>query len=131
MHRSFRDFRRFMEENELSPSQVNALMRLHYGGACGMSQIAGHLGITNAAASQMVERMVQAGLIRRVEDANDRRAKTLSLTSAGRDLVERSIDARKCWMESLTLELSPAQQENIAEALVVLTEAARRLDQNQ
>ncbi len=126
MHRSIRDFRRFMEENELSPSQVNALMRLHYGGQCGVSEIAGNLGITNAAASQMVERMVQAGLLLRVEDTNDRRVKTLSLSESGRQLVERSIDARKCWMESLTRELTPEQQEMIAQSLIMLTEAARR-----
>ena len=128
MLRSLRDFRRFMEDNELSPSQVGALMRLHYGGECGVSEIASHLGLTNAAASQMVERMVQAGMVRRVEDPADRRMKTLSLTGAGRSLVEASIDARKCWMESLTLELSKAQQENIAQALIALTQAAHRLD---
>ena len=128
MHRSFRDFRRFMEDNGLSPSQVSALMRLHYEGGCGVSEIAAHLGITNAAASQMVERLFQAGLVHRVETPGDRRAKSLSLTPAGRELVERSIDARKCWMESLTQELSLQEQENIAQALVALTEAARRLE---
>lgn len=128
MHRSFRDFRRFMDENELSSTQVTALMRLHHGKECGVSEIASHLGITNAASSQMVERLVKAGLMLRVEDPVDRRVKSLSLTPAGRDLVERSIDARKCWMESLTQELSSEQQENIAQALIMLTEAARRLD---
>jgi len=128
MHRSFRDFKRFMEENDLSPTQVNALMRLHHGKECGVSEIATHLGITNAAASQMVERLVKAGLLYRMEEPLDRRVKTLSLTPAGRDLVERSVDARKCWMESLTEELSSDQQENIAQALIMLTEAARRLE---
>ena len=32
MHRSFRDFKRFMDEAGLSPSQANALMRLYHGG---------------------------------------------------------------------------------------------------
>ncbi len=128
MHRSFRDFKRFMEENDLSPTQVHALMRLHHGKECGVSEIATHLGITNAAASQMVDRLVKAGLMYRMEEPLDRRVKTLSLTPAGRDLVERSVDARKCWMESLTEELSSDQQENIAQALIMLTEAARRLE---
>lgn len=128
MHRSFRDFKRFMEENDLSPTQVNALMHLHRGKECGVSEIAVYLGITNAAASQMVERLVKAGFLYRMEDPLDRRVKTLSLSPAGRDLVERSVDARKCWMESLTQELSSDEQKNIAQALITLTEAARRLE---
>ncbi len=34
MHRSVRDFRRFMEETGLSFSQINILMRLLHGGKC-------------------------------------------------------------------------------------------------
>ena len=62
MRRSMRDFKRFMDDSGLSPSQINALMRLHYRGKCGVSDIGEHLGVTNAAASQMVDRMVQLGL---------------------------------------------------------------------
>jgi len=126
MHRSFRDFKRFMDEAGLSPSQVNALMRLYHGGLCGVSDIGGHLGITNPAASQMVERLVQMGLLVRNEDRHDRRARKLELTGDGRALVERGIEARKAWMESLTANLTTAQQEKIAESLSMLTEAARK-----
>ena len=52
MHRSFRDFKRFMDEAGLSPTQANALMRLYHGKLCGVSDIGGHLGITNSAASR-------------------------------------------------------------------------------
>ncbi len=69
MHRSFRDFKRFMDDAGLSPSQANALMRLYHGELCGVSDIGGHLGISNAAASQMVERLVQMGLLERTEDS--------------------------------------------------------------
>jgi hypothetical protein len=62
MHRSFRDFKRFMDDSDLSPSQTNALMRLYHGKLCGVSDIGRHLGISNAAASQMVERLIQQAL---------------------------------------------------------------------
>jgi DNA-binding MarR family transcriptional regulator len=130
MHRSFRDFKRFMDEAGLSPSQVNALMRLRYGKQCGVSDVAEHLGITNAAASQMVERLVQMGLMQRTEAQDDRRVKHLTLTEAGRALVERGVDARRRWLEDLTCTLTPEQQEIIANALTMLTEAARRLSED-
>ena len=126
MHRSFRDFKRFMDDAGLSPSQANALMRLYHGALCGVSDIGGHLGISNAAASQMVERLVQMGLLERTEDSQDRRARQLKLTSQGQALVERGIEARRAWMESLTTNLTPIQQAMIAEALSMLTEAARK-----
>jgi DNA-binding MarR family transcriptional regulator len=126
MHRSFRDFKHFMDDAGLSPSQVNALMRLYHGSLCGVSDIGGHLGISNAAASQMVERLVQMGLLERTEDRQDRRHRQLKLTEQGRALVERGIGARRLWMESLTANLTLEQQAMIAEALSMLTETARK-----
>lgn len=127
MKRSMRDFKRFMDESGLSPSQINTLMHLYYGGICGVSDIGGHLSITNAAASQMIDRMVTLELLERSEDPNDRRAKRLTLTAKGKAVVEKGIDARRAWMEALTDNLSPEQQAMIAEALNVLTKAAKDL----
>jgi DNA-binding MarR family transcriptional regulator len=127
MNRSARDFKRLMDESGLSPSQINTLMRLYYGGMCGVSDIGGHLRVTNAAASQMIDRMVTMNLLERSEDPDDRRAKRLTLTVKGKALVEKGIDARRAWMEALTTNLSDEQQAMIAEALTVLTKAAKDL----
>jgi DNA-binding MarR family transcriptional regulator len=131
MHRSMHDFKRFMDDSGLSPSQINALMRLHHGGQCGVSDIGGHLGVTNAAASQMVDRMVQLGLFTRSEDSVDRRVKQIALTPEGRALVEAGVEARRRWLEELTTTLTPEEQEAIVAALTLLTSAARRLDQSE
>jgi DNA-binding MarR family transcriptional regulator len=127
MNRSVRDFKRLMDESGLSHSQINTLMRLYYGGMCGVSDIGGHLRVTNAAASQMIDRMVMMNLLERSEDPDDRRAKRLTLTAKGKALVEKGIDARRAWMEALTTNLSVEQQAMIAEALTVLTKAAKDL----
>jgi len=126
MHRSMRDFRRFMEDTGLSFSHINILMRLFHGGNCGVSEIGEQMGITNAAASQNVDRLVQMGMIRRTEDQQDRRAKLLELTEAGRVLIEKGVDLRSKWIETLTDDLSPEEQELITSALILLTDAARK-----
>jgi len=128
MQRSMRDFKRFMDDSRLSPTQINALMRLYYSGICGVTDIGEHLGVTNAAASQMVERMVQLGLFTRSENAGDRRAKQIALTPRGRALVEAGVEARRSWLEELTTALTPKEQEAIIEALTLLTDAARNLE---
>jgi DNA-binding MarR family transcriptional regulator len=127
-HRHIREFKQFMDEEGLSPSQASALFRLYYGDTCAVSQVAAHLGVTEAAASQMVERLVQRGLMERTEHPDDRRVKQLALTAAGRAMVEKTIAMRRHWLERLTNELTPQEQEMIAAALTTLVEAANRLE---
>ena len=128
MRRSGRDFRGFMEETGLSFSQLNILMRLFHGGMCGVSEIGERLGITNAAASQSIDRLVNMGLIKRSEDPADRRAKQLALTQAGQALIEKGVEVRSQWVEGLTEALTSAQQDMIITALTLLTEAARKTE---
>jgi MarR family transcriptional regulator for hemolysin len=87
-----------------------------------------HLGITNAAASQLVDRLVNLGLLERTEDPRDRRGKQLTLSAKGRAVVQESIEARWRWMDSLDETLSPEEQELIVQGLEILTESAQRLE---
>ncbi|OGO12972.1 MAG: hypothetical protein A2Y93_09885 [Chloroflexi bacterium RBG_13_68_17] len=128
MHHSARDFKSFMDEAGLSPTHLNILMRLLHGGTCGVSQVGDQLGITAAAASQAVDRLVQMHLVERREDPNDRRAKQLALSDNGQALLRRGIESRRQWMVRLTDALSPAQQAVIIDALTLLTHAARTTD---
>ncbi len=125
MQRSMHDFRKFMEETGLSFSQINILMRLLHRGNTGVSEVGSQLGVTNAAASQAVDRLVQLGLIERTEDPEDRRAKKLALTPKGRTLIEKGIEVRSRWVEGITDALTPEQQGMIISALTLLTTAAR------
>lgn len=129
MHRSGRDFKRFMETTGLTFSQINILMRLMHGETLGVSDIAAQLGITNAAASQAVERLVQMGFVERREDPADRRAKRLKLTAEGQALIQQSIEARMRWIEQMAASLTPEQAQMVIEALTLLTEAARKTEE--
>jgi DNA-binding MarR family transcriptional regulator len=128
MRRSMRDFTLFMRQAGLSMPQVSALFRLHYRGSCAISDIATHLGVTNAAASQMVERFVQQGLVERVEHPDDRRVKLISLSPRGQALIKQAIEARRQWMDALPCQLTAHQQQAIIGALRLLTGAAQELD---
>ena len=131
MRRSMHEFMRFSRQSGLSMTQISVLFRLHYGGACGVSDLGDHLGVSNAAASQMVDRLVGMDLLKRSEDPVDRRVKTLALTSKGKALVLDSIEARRRWMEDLTTALAPDQEQHIVAALTMLTQAALKLESDQ
>lgn len=129
MHRSARDFKRFMRETGLSFSQVNVLMRLYHSGKSGISEIGVQLGVTNAAASQAIDKLVNLELIERTEDPADRRAKLLVLTAKGRDLIAQGIEIRSGWIGGLTNAFTQDQQGMIISALTLLTEAARKTEE--
>ena len=125
MQRYAHDFKHFMHENDLSFSQFNVLMCLFHGRNFGVSGIGEEMGVTRAAASQAVERLVQLDLIERTEDPNDRRSKRLSLTKKGRSLMADGIKGCSQWIEGLAEALTPEQQQIITPALTILTEKAR------
>jgi len=125
---SMREFKRTMDDTGLSPSQLGTLMRLHHGGACGLSTLSEHLGVSRAATSQLTDRLVHLNLLERTENPADRRAKLLTLTPDGEAVIRRSIDARRRWMEQLTDVLDDQQQSIIITALKSLTEAAKQLE---
>lgn len=129
MHRSMHGWGRFAKSTGLSMPQFSVLMQLHYRGAAyGMSHISEMYDISPAAASQMVEKLVQSGLLQRVEDPNDRRAKLLSLTDKGSELILEGIDERYRWLDEVTDKLTAEERTQISEALDILTRAAQQLE---
>jgi len=131
MRRSVHEFILAMKDSGLSLSQLNTLMRLHYRGPCQVSGIGDELGLTPAAASQIVERLSGMGLIDRSEDPNDRRVRQITLTSKGRGLVARGVEARIAWVRELTRRLPADELASIVEVLRRLTEAADGLEDDR
>jgi DNA-binding MarR family transcriptional regulator len=128
MHRSMRGWGRFAKSTGLSMPQFSVMMQLHYRGACGMSRISEGYDITPAATSQLVDKLVQSGLIQRVEDPNDRRAKLLSLTDKGSELIQQGMQERYRWVNELTEKLTAEEQVQISEALDIMTKAAQEIE---
>jgi DNA-binding MarR family transcriptional regulator len=128
MHRSMRGWGRFAKSTGLSIPQFSVLMQLHYRGACGMSKISEGYDITPAAASQLVDKLVQSGFIQRVEDPADRRAKLLSLTDKGTQLVQQGIEERYRWVDELAAKLSADERIQVSDALNIMTRAAQELE---
>lgn len=129
MRRSGHDFKSFMSETGLSFSQVGVLMGLAHAGRSGVSKLGDQMGVTNAGASQAVDRLVRMGLIERTEDPADRRAKRLALTPKGRTIIEQGIVARSRFFKRITEALTPEQQSMIIASLRLLTEAARQAEE--
>lgn len=129
MRSSMRSLILHMKEHELSMSQLGALFQIHRGRS-NVSDLGEGLGITIAAASQMLDRLVQQGLIVRLEDPQDRRAKKLALTDKGRRILQDSAQARQGWLQDLVATLSASEKERIASALKVMIEKTNQLERH-
>ena len=126
--RSMHDWGHYVRDTGLSIPQVGLLMQLYHHGRCGVTDISKQSGVTNAAASQLVDRLVDKQLLERTEDQHDRRVKQLSLTPKGRQLVEASIKERYQWVEELISNLSVEERENLLKALPAMVRALQTLD---
>ncbi len=127
MRRSMRNFILYSKESSLSMSQIGALFQINRG-ACGVSDLGDGLGITSAAASQMIERLVQLDLILRSEDLHDRRFKQIILTDKGRRILHESLNARQGWLNDLAVTLSDSEKVQIIAALNILIIKANQLE---
>jgi len=128
MRSSMRSLILYSKENGLSMSQIGALFQIYHGRS-NVSDLGEGLGITHAAASQMLERLVQQKLILRTEDPQDRRVKQLVLTDKGCRVMQESVRARQGWLDDLVSGLSAGQKEQIAAAVEILIKKTNELDQ--
>ncbi|MHB1355876.1 MAG: MarR family winged helix-turn-helix transcriptional regulator [Anaerolineae bacterium] len=126
--RTMRSVLLYAKEIGLSMSQLGAMMHI-LKGTGGVSDIGGDLGISSAAASQMLERLVQQGLISRTEDPRDRRVKQIVLTDKGQQVMQASMQAGKKWLDELADKLTPSEQKQVAAALSILVARAIELAQ--
>lgn len=101
------------------------LVTLHILDQCGVrtvSAIASALRLSPAATSHLVDRLVVAGFVGRIEDPDDRRQKRVTITATGRRLVERLERERSREMTDAVAGLSPEVCRQFSKVLVRVIE---------
>ena len=106
--------------------QAKLLYLLGAAGDLHMSELVVRLGVGLSTVSGLVDRIVDAGLATRREDAADRRQVVVSLTPAGAAFIDRFrvLNARQ--MRELLGELDDTGLAHVRGALEALTVAAER-----
>jgi DNA-binding MarR family transcriptional regulator len=126
MSSSVQDLMQLLKDNNLSISHYMIFMHLQKLGPCAVSEIASLLKISNPSASQMVERLVKAGLLTRAENSYDRRVTNVCLTPTGENMAKKCIAARARCLERLP-ELNEQQQDGLCDGLEALTDASKKV----
>lgn len=108
------------------------LMRLAYARpGLRVSHAAADLALAANSVSTMVRRLVDAGLLERATDAEDRRAARLALTGAGRDLLRRRRDVRRAALAGAFADLDDRDRRVLAAAAPALGRLAEALNRRQ
>ena len=128
MHRSMQNLNRFSKEKGYSMSQIFALNFIHHHGTCGVSDLGEGMSVSNAAASQLLEKLVQQQMIERTEDPEDRRGKQIRLTNKGDQIIRDSLFARQSWLSELESRLSSQEKEQAISVLHLLIEKGRQIE---
>ncbi len=115
-----------MKQRGLSTPQIHVLMHLYHTGESPVSDIGTRMAASIVAASQLVERLVQQGLVERREDPDNRRIRKVRLTSKGLRLIRQSLVSNPLLTEVIS-SLTDEQRAVVHSAFAYLAQAVQHL----
>ncbi|HTQ22755.1 MarR family transcriptional regulator [Mycobacterium sp.] len=104
--------------------QFRVLVMLHTRGPLNLAAVAAGLEVNPSNASRTCDRLSKAGLLDRRELPQDRRNVTLTLTEAGRRLVDSVTRHRRVAIERVLRKMSAPERDRLAKALSAFATAA-------
>ena len=112
----------FLTES-LSVPQFRMLAFLDRHPGASLSQVAEHLGVTRATASNLTERLVQKNLVSKVENPQERRHVLLNLTETGKYHLQQVRTMTSARIATVLADLPKEQLQSVVEGLTVLYNA--------
>lgn len=109
---------------EVTLPQYRTLVVLAYGGTSRLADLANTLGVSPSTATRMCDRLVRKGLISRSRDELDRREVNLTVTDAGREVVDAVIERRRAEVRDMLKSIPDEARPKLVSALQLLAVAA-------
>src|SRR6202162_4988430 len=116
-----------IEETGLGLSDFGVLEALLHKGPLPVNTIGPIVDLTPGSISIAVDRLVEKGLVSRVESAEDRRVRIVALTPRGKDLIVSAFRKHSGQMERVFSELSPDELRGLEAALKKIGKRAAAL----
>ncbi len=116
---------------ETTIAQYRTLVVLASRGPQRLVDLAGALGVTASTAGRMCDRLVRKQLVRRQRARADRRTVLISITPAGRQVVDRATERRKVIIGDILTKLTTEERSWVAEAFERFANAAGEVPDRQ
>ncbi len=110
--------------DDVTLAQYRVLVELASRGPQRSAAIAEALGVERSTAGRMCDRLVRKGLVQRRRESADRRAVRISLTKAGRDLVDEVTRRRRSEIARILRRMPVADRDPVLVALQAFADAA-------
>jgi MarR family 2-MHQ and catechol resistance regulon transcriptional repressor len=102
-----------IEDSGLGLTDFATLEALLHKGPQTITEIQSRVLLASGSMTAAVDRLEEKGLILRTSTPEDRRAKVLKLTPAGRRVVQRAYDRHAAELESAMTVLSPSEKQEL------------------
>ena len=115
-----RAMRETLDDFELTHGEYKLAMHLRYGGppyTGKPGKLAKHLGLSTGAMTNRLDNMEKRGLIRRLDDPDDRRGVIVELLPEGREVWERAVGAQSAKEQFVASGLSKSEQKQLNDLL--------------
>ena len=96
--------------DDLTPTQFSALFKLYEQGPCSQNRLGRMTAMDNPTIKGVIDRLTRRGLTTSGADQGDARLLIVSLTKAGRAVIERALPRARAITEATLAPLSPAQR---------------------
>jgi len=116
---------------ETTIAQYRALVVLASRGPQRLVDLAAALDVAPSTAGRMCDRLVRKNLIRRHRARDDRRAVLISVTPAGRHVVDEATGRRRALIADILARLPVPAQQAVAQALRAFADAAGEVPDSQ
>ena len=116
---------------ETTIAQYRALVVLASRGPQRIVDLAEALDVAPSTAGRMCDRLVRKGLVRRHRARGDRRAVLVSVTPAGRQVVDEATGRRRALIADILARLPVPAQQAVAQALRAFADAAGEIPDSQ
>lgn len=115
-------------EEQVTVTQFRTLVVLSAHDGMKQGSLAELLGVNASTAQRMVDRLTAAGLVDRQPNPRSRREVMLSLTDAGREVVDGVTERRRRELQRIVRRMPPERRSEVVDALRAFTEAAEEPD---
>jgi DNA-binding MarR family transcriptional regulator len=113
---------------EVTPGQMNALVVLYEPKNLPMGELADLLGLTESAATRLVDRLLRMNLVRRDRDEVDRRVVRVRLSSYGRQLADLVFQRRQEQFTRFAERLRQEERTHLTQGLTALLRVFQDLE---
>ncbi|WP_312202386.1 MarR family winged helix-turn-helix transcriptional regulator [Anaerospora hongkongensis] len=93
----------------LTPSEIHVINAIGCGDGILMGKLAGHLGVTKGAVTQIIIRMEVKGFVRRVAHPTDFRSTLVSLTEKGEVAYQAHEELVQNFYRKVSMQLAPQE----------------------